>query len=146
MRKLITSILLGLALLVPSDALAATASVTISHPGTRAQLTALARSFVKENLLVVNDHVGRTRVVVVGQDEEGNDVTQVKPFPFTEADIDAASAARINRAVAIILQDFFEAGSYRYDLAKAGRDADLSIVTPVRDRGRQTTIDNNIDP
>ena len=107
-----------------------TLTVTITHPGTAAALIKLGRSFTKLHLDAVNRRVGRV-------DADGN------PNPFTEADVDAANATRLRKAVSIIMQHFFEDSAHIYDLRAAATEADETSVLPVRERKDQTTIDTD---
>ena len=115
------------------------ADITLTHNGTNAEFLALSRSFVKVHLQVINDRTG-------GKVNPDTTPGQPPRIPWTEADADGASAARITKGVAIIVQDFYEKTSHAYELGVATRQADLDIVTPVRDRPDQTSVDTDFDP
>ncbi len=144
MRKLLTSTLFTVALvaLAPfaSPAFAATQDVTITHPGSAAEFLALGRSFCKQHLGVINARTpGKLNPdfpAVPGAPER---------IPYTVTDIDGASSGRIQKCVSIIIQDFFESTSHTFDIGEATRSADLTVITPVRDRPDQTVVDSDID-
>lgn len=133
MRKLSTTLLLAVALAVvclPASPVLGqlTQDVTITHLGNPAEFLALARSFVKQRLAVLNTRTEVSRSLAG------------RP-PYTITDVETASAARIREGVAIIVRDFFEVTAQAYDESAASREA----VTPVRERDAQTEVDGSFE-
>ena len=98
--------------------MATTATITLKHPGTGAQFLALSRSFCKKHLGIINLRTGGS---------------------FTDAQVDGASAARIQKGVQVVMQDFYERSTTDHDAQSAGNAASFAV----QQRGQQTTIDSS---
>ncbi len=119
-------------------------TITLTHKGTQAEHLAFARSVVKGSLDVINARVqGKPNPDFPNPDPEGPEFDEF--LPWTEADVEIASAARIQRGVAIIIQVFYEQLGHEFNITLAGREAEIDTLAPARNRAEQTDIDSDFN-